>query len=198
MHVASEARPRRSARRAPSPRASAAVTVAVAAGLGVWIALGHAGSSPSSGHAGAARAIVGRPYVANVAGLSALERSLRHAVFWVGAEAGTRYEVTMTKAGSVYVRYLSAGASVGDSRPIFTTVGTYPVSNAYAVVRKSARTKGSVVAHLTGAGLAVRDASSPTSVYVAYPGSQYLVEVYVPSPGDPMALVRNGALRTVP
>ena len=92
------------------------------------------------------------------------------------------------------MRYLPDGVEVGADKPYLTVV-TYPFPGAYAAVRKQAAAKGAVTARLARDGLAVLDNGYPQSVHVAYPGVNYQVEVYDPTPARAMQLVSSGGLR---
>jgi hypothetical protein len=131
------------------------------------------------------------PKATSAAQLRALQSSVGHPVYWLGSRRGSTYELTHTSDGRIYVRYLSAGAKVGDRRPQ-TTVGTYPVADATAAIEaigKRTNAKPFAVAHR---GLAVVDADHPTSVYVGFPGSKYEIEVFDPSAARARQLVSSG------
>ena len=106
---------------------------------------------------------------------------LGHPIFWLGPKKGYTYELTQTGNGKIYVRYLPHGVDVGADKP-YLTVATYPFPGAYAAIRKQATAKGAVTARLAGGGVAVLDDGYPESVHVAYPGVDYQVEVYDPTP----------------
>ncbi len=101
-------------------------------------------------------------------------------VYWAGAIPGRRLELTETDGKNVFVRYLTGEAVVGDGRPAFTTVGSYPVDAAYREVQQRSKAKDMVRRPAAGGGLAIWSVRRPNSVYVAYPGSDVLVEVYDP------------------
>jgi hypothetical protein len=94
--------------------------------------------------------------------------------------------------GRIYVRYLPAGVKVGVARPEFLTVGTYPQTHALAVL-KAAAAKGSETIELEGGGLARID-EKPTSIYLAYPGEDLVVEVYDPDAARARQLVTSGRI----
>jgi hypothetical protein len=136
-----------------------------------------------------------KPTAVTVQQLRALESAVRHAVYWVGPESRTTYELTRTSDGTIYVRYLPRGAKVGDSKP-HTTVGTYPFRNPVGAVEAIAKDTGRRTFSTSGGGVAVVDGNHPTSVYVAYQGSNYQLEVFDPSAARALRLVRSG--RVVP
>lgn len=103
-------------------------------------------------------------------------------VYWVGPPNTGKLEVTRNAKGEVYVRYLPSGVKLGDPTAGYTTIGTYPSPNAYATLSRSGGAKGAVHANAARHGLAVWQRSAPTSVYLAYRGTDYLIEVYDPSP----------------
>jgi hypothetical protein len=160
---------------------------------------------PSSGEArrlvrsGAVRPIIGATWsgkrAVSVAGLLALARRQAGQVFWAGPRPRRVYELTLTPDGRTYVRYLPHGASLGDPRPDFLAIGTYPQQDAYAQLHAAVRRRGAVALALPHGGLAVYDRARPTSVYVAYPRSGVQVEVYSPAPGEARRLVESGRVR---
>jgi hypothetical protein len=113
-------------------------------------------------------------------------------VFWAGPPSSGRLEVTRTSHGALYVRYLPPGVELGDRHPIYTTIATYPLPNALAAMKRSAAAPGFKRAEAPRGGLAVWRRSRPTSVYLAYPGRDFLVEVFDPSPRRARTLATAG------
>jgi hypothetical protein len=168
-------------------RLAIALAVAAAAALSAWFFLyGDEGGSSNN---------LAKPDAASVAELKALAGSVGHAVYWAGERPSATYELTRTNGGDIYIRYLPAGVSVGDRRPNFLTVGTYPKANAFRTVRKAATKKGEIVRTLADGGLAVASPRRPESVYFAYPGSNLLVEVYDPSSQRALRAVVSGQVK---
>lgn len=128
---------------------------------------------------------------ASEAELRSFAASAPNPVYWAGPRTGQTYELYKTSDGRVYVRYLPPGVKVGDPRPQFLTVGTYPLANAFAALKRIGRTAGHVTRTLPGGGIAVFSPGT-SSVYFAYPGAKYQVEVYAPSPSTTRSLVLNG------
>ncbi len=121
-----------------------------------------------------------------------------HGVYWAGMLPGRKLELTENSRGDVFVRYLSAGAPLGDRRPEFTTVATYPLRvGAYDVATGAAKKKGMVSKKARGGGIAVWSRKRPTSVYLAYPTSNQLVEVYDPSAQRAQRLALSGEVKPV-
>jgi hypothetical protein len=125
--------------------------------------------------------------------LRRLAASLRHPVFWLGPKAGYTYELTQTPNGRVYVRYLPHGVALGAAKP-YLTVATYPFTGAFTTLSKQAAATGVASARLAHGGLAVLDRAYPKSVHLAFPGLNYQVEVYDPTPGLAMDLLAAGKL----
>jgi hypothetical protein len=141
--------------------------------------------------AGPTRSTAAQPKAATVQQLRLLESTVGHPVYWVGPEPATTYELTETSAGRIYVRYLPSGVQVGDPKP-HTTVGTYPLRNPLAAVKAIAAQTGGRTVSIARGGLAAVDGNHPTSVYVAFPGSSYQIEVFNPSAARARALVSSG------
>ena len=129
--------------------------------------------------------------------LEALARSLRHPIYWAGPQPRFRYELSRTKNGGVYIRYLPPGAELGNPNPDYLTVGTYPQAKALATLRATAREQGTKTFRLGGGGLAFQHKTHPTSVYLAYPGADLQIEVYDPIPGQARQLVASGRITPV-
>jgi hypothetical protein len=139
----------------------------------------------------------GAPREVSVQELRDLSGQSRYPVYWAGALLGRRLEVTEDRTGNVYVRYLTGDAVVGDRRPAFTTVGTYPFEGAYEEVRQRAKGRGMTSRSAPGGGLAAWSVEAPSSVYLAYPGSEVLVEVYDPDPRQAGQLALAGEVGPV-
>jgi hypothetical protein len=119
-------------------------------------------------------------------------------VYWAGWKQGTRYEVTLAKGGSVYVRYLPARVQAGDPRSGLLTIATYPRSDAYADIGAAAKRAGAVSFAIPSNGLAVYDRASPANVHLAYPGEPWQIEVHGADAAKVAALVRAGKIAPVP
>jgi hypothetical protein len=172
-----------------------AIVLALAAGAVTWVLLARNGDSEPA--ATAAAATSDQPRIATVDGLSALAGLRGAPVYWAGPRAGFVYEVTETSARHVFVRYLPSGTRVGDPRPAYLTVATYPLADGFAAVQEAAERPGAVTFRVRG-GIAVYDAGTPTSVYLAFSGSPEQIEVYSPSAEQARRLVESGRIAPVP
>jgi hypothetical protein len=170
----------------PRIRVGALVALAFVAGLIVWLVVRGGDSSTKPAQAGAAEE-------ASVARLQSVAQELGHPVFWLGRKKGYTYELTQTRSGKIYIRYLPPGVEIGAGKP-YLTVATYPFSGAFAAIRKQARLRGAVSARLAQGGVAVLDAAYPKSVHAAYPGLDYQVEVFDPTPAAAIQTVAAGHL----
>jgi hypothetical protein len=168
-------------------RLGAIVAVIVGVALLAWLVLG---GDDEGGEAGA-------PQSVSVEELQEEAGSGDLPVYWAGPQAGSTYEFTETSDGSVYVRYLTEGAEIGDPSPDFLTVATYPLENGYARVLAAAEEEGAETEELPNGGLALVDPDRPSSVYVAFEGEPYQLEVYHPSPERALDLVTSGAVQPV-
>jgi hypothetical protein len=122
---------------------------------------------------------------------------LGHQIYWLGERPGTELELTRKGNGEVYVRYLTGGAEPGDTRPLFVTVGTYPVQDAVAAVKRAAKAAGTKPLPIAHGGYAFVNPGNPSSVYFAYPGSDYQVEVFAPKAAEALELVTSGKVLAV-
>jgi hypothetical protein len=171
-------------RRQPQIMASALAGLAVAAGLS------GCGSSASS-----------KPKVKPVGpvglsadGLRTLDSAIaKQPIYWIGPKPHYLYELTRSQTGNVLIRYLPPGANVGSRKP-YLTIATYPYKNAFQALENVANGRQ---LGLPGGGIAVVDQKYPQSVHVAYPGVNYQVEVYDPSPVRSRQVALSGAVRPV-
>jgi hypothetical protein len=172
----------------------ASVAVALLVGIGVWYALDSRNGGSSSDQSGTQE--VTSPVALSPDGLQTLAKALGQPIYWLGTKPNTTYEVLQTSNGRVYVRYLPTGTEVGDPRT-FLTVGTYVVRNAYDVVDSGTRKAGASAIKVAGGGVGLARPSNPSNVYVAYPGSDYQIEVYSPIPKQARSFVESGRLQAV-
>jgi hypothetical protein len=170
----------------------ALLAVAILVGLVSWIVHrgGHSDkrSSLSTGAVREQGAVETSP-----AALRNLAATVRHPIFWLGPRPGETLELTRTKDGEIYIRYLPSGAAIGARHP-YLTVATYPFRGAYAAIHAQAAALGAVTVRLADGGIGVLDRRRPGSVHIAYPGVKYQVEVYDPTPARAMQLVSGGKL----
>jgi len=166
-------------------RLIAGIVIALAAALILWLIVRDTGEE-TSGAASTATLV-------SESQLQELATSVGHPVFWLGPKAGTRYELVRLADGAIYVRYLPADAAVG-SPDKYLTVATYPFPGAYAAIETVAKEQGVSTIKLNGGGIAEASATSSTSVHAAYPGLDYQVEVFDPTPGAATALIQSGHL----
>lgn len=146
-----------------------------------------------------ASAGIAEPFAANAGQLRSVAGSLRPApVYWAGWKPRTRYEVTLTKGGTVYVRYLPSGVPAGDRRKELLTVATYPRDGAIAEIEAAAERDGAVSFDVPSGGIAVYDRATPENVHLAYPDEAWQIEVYGSKGMDVASLVRSGKIVRVP
>jgi hypothetical protein len=179
---------RRSAQNSQRLRLGAVIAVALLVGFLAWMLLrGDDDSGPKQAE----------PAAATESDLLTLDSESGHPVYWVGPRPGTKYEVTQTGNRNVYIRYLPKGVPLGDERPNYLTVGSYPFAKAYATLKQSARRKGVKSGSLPNDGIYVVNRERPNSVYVGYPETDVQIEVFAPSASQARQLVISGKLRPV-
>ena len=140
----------------------------------------------------------GTPAVLQEDDIAAVAKLAGHDVYGIPAPTGSRLEVTRGSRGEVWVRYLTGDAQPGDERASFVTIGTYRQGDAYAAAEEAAKSGDQRSAELPGGGIMLWSLERPTSVYVATPGSDLLVEVYSPDPARARARVSGGAVAPLP
>jgi hypothetical protein len=183
--------------RLPAVRIGAVVAIALAAAFAVWLLVrGNDDSSSASTTTPTTTTAEIGPVAASPAALRALADEAGHPVYWIGPRPGRTYELTRTSSGRIFIRYLPPDVRVGNRTARFTIVGSYPVENAIDVLRDLSEQSGERSASVPGGGLAVYSTSSPSNVYLAYPGSDVQIEVFDPSAARALRLATSG--RVVP
>lgn len=137
------------------------------------------------------------PVKASVDALRKVASVVDHPVYWATGQTPATYELTQTADGRIYIRYLPEGVALGDPRPSFLTVGTYPQAGAFAALRRASTRPGAFVAKLPGGGLMVSQKATPNSVFFATPKSPVLVEVFDPTANRAATLITSGAVRPI-
>ena len=140
----------------------------------------------------------GEPQTVSAAQLSDFAGDADAPVYWLGERLGSKYELTETDSGRIYVRYLRGDAKAGDPRASFVTVATYPSEDGVAKLRDAARAQEGAELGRAGDGAVLLADPSATSAYLAYPGGDVQVELYSPEPGQARRLAAAGAVREVP
>jgi hypothetical protein len=131
--------------------------------------------------------------------LSGLSKALGRPVYWSGPRPNFTYELTLApNAQKVYLRYLPPGVALGSPRPDYLSVGTYSVRGAAAALRARANEPGGVSLKLPHGGVGYYSTARPTSVYIAFPGTNEQIEVYDPSPAVALRTAQSGVVRPVP
>lgn len=170
-------------------RIGAVIAVALAVGVGAWLILRNDDNSNSPN--------AFQPVAASLTDLRATAAAAGHPVYWAGPLPGYTFELTRTGAGNIFVRYLPSGTSVGDPEARFLTVATYPLADGYSRLRGAARQQGTDEQRIANRGLVMVNRSRPSSVYLAYPGGKYQVEVFDRSPTRALKLVTSGRVRPI-
>ena len=113
-------------------------------------------------------------------------------VYWAGPKKGYHYEFWRLKNGRIFVRYLPLGTKAGAPGKKYLIIGTYWAPGAYKAFKKGGNfekgPRGSVI--WTGP-------KAPHSVYVAWPGKNYEVEVYHPNASKAARIAADGSVAPV-
>jgi hypothetical protein len=189
MRMAVNQRSHSSWARRPKLRVGAVVAIAVAAAAVVWLVVrsGDSSGSAETPHVTAIPAVSATP-----GRLHDLSVEVGRPIYWLGPREDRTYELTRTTLDRIYVRYLPSGVAVGTKDAKYPLVGTYPVDNAYDVLKQLATTAGESSFSAPKGGFAVYSADRPTNVYLAYPGSDVQIEVYDPSAEHARELITSG------
>lgn len=117
----------------------------------------------------------------------------RGLVYWAGEVPDHHIELTAGSAAT-YVRYLPEDTMAGSDEPALT-VATYPDVDGYTALQQLDGDATTTVA--ASGALIYTPESAPASVYFAFPGSTFQVEVYSPTEGQALELTNDGSVRPV-
>lgn len=139
--------------------------------------------------------------VAQKAGIALSEAELKSAVarlgsdvYWVGPLKDAKYALDVNEAGATFVRYLPNGEGIDDPTKKYLIVATYRVNAAYDAVRAAGNEQDGI-GLMTADGAAVYyNKNASTNVYMAFPGQDFQIEVFDPSPGRALQLVNTSGL----
>jgi hypothetical protein len=134
------------------------------------------------------------PVGVSAKGLRTLAGAFEQPIYWAGARPGYRYSLRQTADGDFYVRYLPPGVDVGERQRQLLIVATYLEPNAYTELQRRVRQEGGFTIALPRGALAYYPEQTSNSVYLAYPGVQYQVEVFDPSPQQARRLIISGRI----
>jgi len=126
--------------------------------------------------------------------LRELPDSVDHTVYWAGERPNTQYELTVNEDGNVFIRYLDPDVAIGATDVAAFTVGTYPVPDAYGALQSVANNEGAINARTPDGAQVLTNEGNPQSVYVAYQGSDYQIEVYDPDGAKALKAATSGKI----
>ena len=184
--------------RNPLVRVGAVVALAIAAGLIAWLVIGSRDSSSPDSSVPPPPPTTTVPQTGPVnlsaEGLKTLAGAVGQPIYWAGPTSNVMYELTRNSTAKVYVRYLPFGVKAGAPKGAYLIVATYPFPGAYEALQKVANGQEQTV---PGGGIALVDAGYPKSVHIAFPGVDYQIEVYDPSPQRALEVAVSGDVQPV-
>jgi hypothetical protein len=136
------------------------------------------------------------PVALSATGVRTLAGAFSQPIYWAGARRGYMYALRQTSDGKVYVRYLPPGVRVDDARSLLV-VATYRLHDALAAINEEGQEEDAVRIRLPAGGLAYYRVGFATNIFLAYPGMDYKVEVFDPSPQRARRLVSSGQITPV-
>lgn len=175
------------------PRVIVGIGLVAAVILIVVLLLGDDDGASSGDHPISLPQATNGPEGASLDRLRDFADSVDHPVYWAGQRPG-RYELTVDHDGKIFIRYLEPGVAIGSGQANSLTIGTYPYSNAFGTLQAAGQQADAVTNHTPDGGIVIATKSTPDSAYIAYPDSDYQIEVYDPRPGRALALATAGAI----
>jgi len=114
--------------------------------------------------------------------------------FWAGPKRGYQTEFRRTVDGFIYVRYLPNGVHVGQAGD-FLDIATYPFAQAVNGLKNQAKKAHATVVRGRGGSYIYVDPKRPRTVYMAFNGINYQVEIFGQNPIDSVTLAKSGKIR---
>ena len=184
-------------------------SIAAAGAAAAFVVLLFVGSGPPerprTGPMPVAEAPGSKPRLVTAAEAGALTERFGP-VYWFGPRRGTVLELAMPSSDRVFLRYLPAGQPAGTTT-VYPYVATYKVQRPLDRVRASGNEKGAKIRRVPGGGLAVqnprdgvvriRGGRTIRVVFLAYPNSDRLVEIFGGSARKSLAIAASGRVRPV-
>ena len=121
---------------------------------------------------------------------------LGHALYWEGEKANQQLELSITKDGSAYIRYLPLGKKAG-SKGNYDSVTTFSDANAYAHLQTKAGKSGAISAADNGGAFVVEDSKNSLTASFAYKNYPIRIEVQTNTPGRAWDLIQTGVIKLV-
>jgi hypothetical protein len=174
-------------------RPTAAIAVAIAVGLLVWLLLIKGGGDDSSSEGDQTSSQPKAVAVVSESNLLGALEGTGYPIYWAGPRAEVEYEVSRPSSDRTFIRYLPKGEKAGSEKP-FLTVGSYRQSDALAEIQKLGQKPGAVLVKAAGGGSAYAEGPDATSAYLAFPGVDTQIEVFDPEAGEALDLIRSGAI----
>lgn len=162
----------------------AALALVAAVALVAWLATRGGSSGSADGE------VLTRTELAQAA------REAGIPVYWAGPAVNAEYRLLDAGDGK-QVSYVPAGVDDPAAAARALTVGSYPVADPAAAIRRIAARPGAIVRHSPSGRTVVGSKSNPSSVYFAGVGGEVEVEVYAPAPGRAMRLALSDRVRPV-
>ena len=172
------------------PYVAAAIGIVLAAAIIAFLLLRNNDDNSAAEPTGGAEA-------ASLNDLRSVADAADFPVYWAGQKPGQQYELTITEDGNIFVRYLDPNVPIGSRDVASLTIGTYPVTNAYAALQAIAQKPGARTDQTPDGGLVVTNSKNPQSVYIAYPNTNYEIEVYDPNPKSALEVATSGTVQPV-
>jgi hypothetical protein len=188
--------PKRREARSAAPRRRLVILLGLGAAVAIAASLAIARALDST--SGSTSSTLSKSVPVSLGGLRTLGTALNRPIYWVGVKSGRQYELTEASNGRVWIRYLPTSEKIGEQTTPYLTVGTYPLSNAYAATEAVAKKKGSVEVAAPSGAVAFYTTTHPTNVYLAFRGSNYQIEVFDPSAAAARRFVSSGQISLIP
>lgn len=118
---------------------------------------------------------------------------LGQTIYWAGPMTNARYTLSVNDTAS-FVRYLPEGKGADDTSMNYLIIATYVINGAFDAVRSAGNEQeGISITNSDGAAI-YYNKSSPNNIYLAYPNSNFQIEIFDPSDERALQVATNPGL----
>jgi len=101
-------------------------------------------------------------------------------IYWAGPMANAKYTLNVNDTAA-FVRYLPEGEGVEDTGMNYLVIATYEVNGAFEAVRTAGNEQDGISISNSDGAAVYYNKSNPNNVYIAYPNTNFQIEIFDPS-----------------
>lgn len=131
--------------------------------------------------------------VLNESELRQIVSELGQTIFWAGPMTNARYTLNVNDTAS-FVRYLPEGEGADDTSMNYLIIATYAINGAFDAVRSAGNEQEGILITNSDGAAVYYNKSAPNNIYLAYPNSNFQIEIFDPSDERALQVATNPGL----